>query len=103
MQKQLFSTKYLAMVVNFSIFTSMQAKEPFVEYVANPQVLSISVLKNEVMEILQNFAKMNLIRINDDCTVDEPNKDTMNAVNRVNKRIGLKKMSLSEFEKMLDE
>ena len=81
----------------------MQAKEPLVEYVANPQVLSISILKNEVMEILQNFAKMNLIRINDDYFANEPNEDTMNAVNRVNERIGLKKMSLNEFEKMLDE
>jgi len=54
------------------------------------------------MEILQNFAKMNLIRINDDYFANEPNEDTMNAVNRVNERIGLKKMSLSEFEKMLD-
>jgi len=81
----------------------MQAKEPFVEYVANPQVLSISILKNEMMDILQNFAKMNLIRINDYCIADKPNEDTMNAVNRVNKRIGLKKMSLSGFEKMLDE
>jgi len=81
----------------------MQAKEPLVEYVANPQVLSISILKNEMIEILRNFAKMNLIRINDNCVTDEPNKDTMSAVNRVNKRIGLKKMSLSEFEKMLDE
>ena len=87
---------------NFSILTFMQAKEPLVEYVANPQVLSISILKNEVMEILQNFAKMNLIRINDDYFANEPNEDTMNAVNRVNERIGLKKMSLSEFEKMLD-
>ena len=35
--------------------------------------------------------------------VNEPNEDTMNAVNRVNKRIGLKKMSLKEFENMLDK
>ena len=35
--------------------------------------------------------------------VDEPNKDTMNAVNRVNKREGLKKISLKEFDNMLDK
>jgi len=42
----------------------MQAKEPVVDYVAKPPMLTISVLKNGVMDILQNFAKMNLIRIN---------------------------------------
>ncbi|MCL2283948.1 MAG: hypothetical protein FWC26_11595 [Fibromonadales bacterium] len=81
----------------------MQLKEPFVEYVTEPPVLSISVLKNGVMDILRNFAKMDLIRINNPFVADEPNKDTMDAVNRVNKRIGLKKMSLTKFEKMLDE
>jgi antitoxin component of RelBE/YafQ-DinJ toxin-antitoxin module len=35
--------------------------------------------------------------------VDEPNKDTMNAVNRVNKREGLKKISGKEFDNMLDK
>ena len=41
----------------------MQAKEPFVDYVANPRMLTISVLKNGIMDVLENFAKMNLIRI----------------------------------------
>ncbi|MDR1812616.1 MAG: hypothetical protein LBQ87_07300 [Candidatus Fibromonas sp.] len=51
----------------------MQAKEPFIGYVAEPPVLTISVLQNGVMDILQNFAKLNLIRINksqDDITAN---------------------------------
>ena len=51
----------------------MQAKEPFIGYVAEPSVLTISVLQNGVMDILQNFAKLNLIRINksqDDITAN---------------------------------
>ena len=49
----------------------MQAKEPVVDYVAKPPMLTISVLKNGVMDILQNFAKMNLIRINQEETEAE--------------------------------
>jgi len=51
----------------------MQAKEPSIGYVAEPPVLTISVLQNGVMDILQNFAKLNLIRINknqDDITAN---------------------------------
>ncbi|MCL2283107.1 MAG: DUF2281 domain-containing protein [Fibromonadales bacterium] len=50
----------------------MEAKEPFVEYVAQPQVLNISILKKGIIEVLENFAKMNLIRINQ----EEPNAET---------------------------
>jgi|GEM_PF-3998701 len=42
----------------------MEAREPFVEYVAQPQVLNISVLQKGIVDVLKNFAKMNLIRIN---------------------------------------
>jgi hypothetical protein len=34
-----------------------------IAYLAEPQVLTIKVLQNGVMEILQNFAKLNLISI----------------------------------------
>jgi transcription initiation factor IIE alpha subunit len=42
----------------------MQLKDSAaIAYSAEPQVLTISILKNEVMDILQNFARLNLISI----------------------------------------
>jgi antitoxin component of RelBE/YafQ-DinJ toxin-antitoxin module len=41
--------------------------------------------------------------LEDGAVVSEPNEDTLNAVRRVNERVGLKKMSLKEFENMLDK
>jgi hypothetical protein len=60
----------------------MQAKEPFVNYAVEPQVLTIEVLQNGVMEILQNFAKLNLININGKAKVDEEIKTKFPSMNK---------------------
>ena len=64
---------------------------------------SMGMSLNDGIRIFLNQVKMERALPFKPFVVNEPNKDTMSAVNRANKRIGLKKVSLNEFEKMLDK
>jgi hypothetical protein len=61
-----------------------------IAYSAEPQVLTISILKNEVINILNSLANMKLIRLETDFGY-EPNDETKKAIEETNAGIGVAK------------
>jgi len=61
-----------------------------IAYSAEPQMLTISILKNEVIDILKCLANMRLIKLETDLG-NEPNTETKKIIDETNAGIGVAK------------
>jgi hypothetical protein len=61
-----------------------------IAYSAEPQMLTISILKNEVIDILKCLANMRLIKLETDLG-NEPNAETKKIIDETNAGIGVAK------------
>jgi hypothetical protein len=59
-----------------------------IAYSAEPQVLTISILKNDVIDILKCLANMKLIKLETDLG-NEPSDETKKIIEETNKGIGV--------------
>jgi len=59
-------------------------------YSAKPQMLTISILKNDVIDILKCLANMKLIKLETDLG-NEPNDETKKIIEEANAGIGIAK------------
>jgi len=59
-------------------------------YSAKPQMLTISILKNDVIDILKCLANMKLIKLETDLG-NEPNDETKKIIEETNAGIGIAK------------
>jgi hypothetical protein len=61
-----------------------------IAYSANPQMLTISILKNDVIDILKCLANMKLIKLETELG-NEPNDETKKIIEETNAGIGIAK------------
>jgi|GEM_PF-6087822 len=61
-----------------------------ITYVAKPQMFTISILKDEVIDILKSLANMRLIKLEAD-SGNEPNAETQNIIEKTDAGIDVAK------------